>query len=499
MLSATDTALLFLGCAIVVLWFNKKTVSKPPGPPGLPIIGNLLDMPSGRDWEVFGRWGETYGPLISLTVGPTTVVVINTYKKAQEILDKKGPIYSSRPYVAMAGDLMGWQKSTGLLVYGPDLTKTRKLFHQELGSASAICSFWPQEEFQARKFLELCTDHPERLRDNCFQHAGAIIFRIAYGYTAKNYDDEWIATTNAAMHTFNMAAAPGAFLVNQLPFLRHLPDWFPGTDFKRKAREWAPQYLDMIGIPFEFVKQGIASGTAEDSFTAKWLKRKLSLEDEEILRHGSGAMLGAGSETTAITIHCFFLMMALHPEVQKKAQAEVDDICGRERLPHFGDREHLPYLEALIKEVTRMHPSVPSGIPHTTTEDDVHDDYYIPKGTIVIANIWQMTRDRNVYTRPFAFDPERFLGPNPEQDPYELIFGFGRRLCPGRLLADASLYITMAMCLSAFDVSLSKDDAGNPIIPELLPVPGTVSALTPFECTITPRFPQDQLDELIRH
>ncbi len=54
-------------------------------------------------------------------------------------------------------------------------------------------------------------------------------------------------------------------------------------------------------------------------------------------------------------------MMALHPEVQKKAQAEVDAICGRERLPHFGDREHLPYLEALIKEVTRMHPSVPSG------------------------------------------------------------------------------------------------------------------------------------------
>ncbi len=89
--------------------------------------------------------------------------------------------------------------------------------------------------------------------------------------------------------------------------VRHLPNWFPGTDFKRKAREWAPQYLDMIGIPFDFVKQGIvsidpqlshlvlisqASGTAEDSFTAKWLKRKLSLEDEEILRHGSGAMLG---------------------------------------------------------------------------------------------------------------------------------------------------------------------------------------------------------------
>ncbi|KAF9032839.1 cytochrome P450, partial [Hymenopellis radicata] len=130
-----------------------------------------------------------------------------------------------------------------------------------------------------------------------------------------------------------------------------------------------------------------------------------------------------------------------------KAQTEVDAVCGRERVPHFGDREHLPYLEALIKEVTRMRPSVPSDIPHTTTEDDVHDGYYIPKGTIF----------------------KRFLGPNPEQDPYEIIFGFGRRLCPGCLFADASLYITMTMSLSAFDVSLAKDDAGKPIIPERLP------------------------------
>ena len=128
------------------------------------------------------------GPLLSLTVGPTTVVVINSFSKAKEILDKKGPIYSSRPYVAMAGGLMGWEKSTGLLVYGAAFKQTRsvilpinhfsllrvlcrKLFHQELGSASAVKSFWPQEESQARKFLELCTDKPERLVDHCFQYA----------------------------------------------------------------------------------------------------------------------------------------------------------------------------------------------------------------------------------------------------------------------------------------------------------------------------------------
>ena len=103
-------------------------------------------------------------------------------------------------------------------------------------------------------------------------------------------------------------------------------------------------------------------------------------------------------------MHCFFLMMARHPEIQRKAQAEIEVVCGRDRLPTFTDRERLPYVEAIVKEVTRIHPSVPlgtsnlllirtqtifdTGLPHTVTEDDEHDGYYIPKGSIVFANIW---------------------------------------------------------------------------------------------------------------
>ncbi|KAF8882785.1 cytochrome P450 [Mucidula mucida] len=502
MLSATGSVLSLVAILIIGLWFKRKRLPKPPGPPGLPIIGNLLDMPLGVIGRSLGNGGKhTARPLISLSVGPTTVVVINTHEKAKEILDKKGTTYSSRPYLAMAGDLMGWQKSTGLLAYGPAFKQSRRQFHLELGTPSVIRAFWPQAEFHARKFLELCTDHPERLVDHCFQHSGAVIFRIAYGYTAKNYDDEWIKTTNDALHTFNTVAAPGAYLVNQFPFLRHLPDWFPGAGFKRTAKELAPQYLNMIETPFNFVKKQLAAGTAEESFTAKWLKQNISSEDEEILLHGAGALLGAGAETTAITIHCFFLMMALHPEAQKKAQAEIDAVCGRGRLPTFEDRKQLPFVDALIREVTRMHPAAPTGIPHTTIEDDVHDGYFIPKGSIVFANIWCKGKwlviaacipSLSCSTQTASWD--RILSKT-----FEYLFGFGRRLCPARLLADASLYITIAMSLSAFDISPVKDKTGMPIIPALLPIPGTISALTPFDCNITPRFAKEQHDELIRH
>lgn len=111
--------------AVVYLWFVRKTPNKPPGPRGLPLIGNVLDMPGGRAWESFAKMSETYGPLLSLTIGPTTIVVVNTFEKTKEIFDKKGAVYSSRPTMYMCGELMGWKKSAGLLEYGKVFTQTR--------------------------------------------------------------------------------------------------------------------------------------------------------------------------------------------------------------------------------------------------------------------------------------------------------------------------------------------------------------------------------------
>ena len=94
-----------------------------------------------------------------------------------------------------------------------------------------------------------------------------------------------------------------------------------------------------------------------------------------------------------MTIYFFFIVLAQHPELQARAQSEVDGVVGRERLPTFEDRERLPYLAALTKEVIRCHPVVPMGLPHATSEDDVHDGYFVPKGSIVLANIWYVVRD----------------------------------------------------------------------------------------------------------
>lgn len=181
--------------------------------------------------------------------------------------------------------------------------------------------------------------------------------------------------------------------------------------------------------------------------------------------------------------------MALHPEVMKKAQAEIDAVVGNDRLPTFADREHLPYLDALTKEVLRWNTVAPTGVPHRAVQDDVHAGYFIPKGSLVIANIWKLTHDPRTYANPFTFNPDRFIsseGKTAELDPHGLCFGFGRRICPGLHLADASVFISCAMSLAVFDISKCIEN-GIIIEPVHENTTGTISHPKPFKCSIKPR------------
>lgn len=124
--------------------------------------------------------------------------------------------------------------------------------------------------------------------------------------------------------------------------------------------------------------------------------------------------------------------MITHPEVMKKAQAEIDSVVGSDRLPTFSDRSSLPYLDCVMTEVLRMGVAVPLGLPHRLMEDDVYRGMFIPKGTLVFANVWNILRDEALYPEPFEFKPERYLVEADEltvrrRDPRQYVFGYGRR------------------------------------------------------------------------
>ena len=154
----------------------------------------------------------------------------------------------------------------------------------------------------------------------------------------------------------------------------------------------------------------------------------------------------------------FFFAMLLHPEIQRSAQAEIDEVIGSYRLPKLTDRGLLPYIDALIKEILRWGTVSPIALPHSTATDDEIFGYKIPKDCVVIPNIWAMLHDDSVYPTPFTFDPARFMGENQQPDPRELAFGRGRRVCPGQHIAEASVFIQVASILATFDVLREVED-----------------------------------------
>lgn len=191
-------------------------------------------------------------------------------------------------------------------------------------------------------------------------------------------------------------------------------------------------------------------------------------------------------DTTLSTIRGFFLAMAINPAVLKKAQEEIDAVVGTQRLPLISDRTHLPYVNALILELFRWIVVAPYGIPHKTSQDDMYAGYFIPKGSLVMPNIEFMMKDPRLYKDPERFMPERFLGETPEKDPRGIAFGYGRRICPGRLLADETVFIACAMSIAVFDIQKKVRD-GVVLEPVRRMVPGFISYPEPYEIDVRPR------------
>jgi len=329
-------------------------------------------------------------------------------------------------------------------------------------------------------------ESPEDFFDHLRLYTGKSILMFTYDIKVDSAQDELIAAVEDLNDRSIRLAHPGAALVDIFPLLRHIPSWFPGAKFKRVARVFREQLDDVVERPFNRVKADIVAGTAIPSFTSNCLQDGIHSDYDMIW--SAGSMYFAGSDTTLASLKTFFLAMAMYPDVQKRAQAEVDKATRANTLPTFEGRNSMLYISCLLKESQRWIPVAPMNLPRRLMEPDHYDGYFIPGGSIVIPNVSAITQDEANYKDPTRFWPERFEDPEKaELDPYKYAFGFGRRACPGVNFADAMMYIAIVSILATFDISKPRDENGNEVNIQYSLSTGGICCPEPFKCTIRSR------------
>ena len=226
---------------------NKQPASFPPGPKGLPLVGNIADMPSVKPWLTFAQWGQKYGkcspfPLAQylyrflgdmahIEVLGQHIVILNSVNTAMEMLDKKSSSYSDRPVLPMGGELVGWKNTLVLLPYGDRFREYRKNFARVIGSRAAMESYHPIEESETHRFLQRVLAKPAELSQHVRHTAGAIILRISHGYQVKEHQDPFIDLADRAVDQFSKSTATGAFMVDVMPACRFIASDKEGTSF----------------------------------------------------------------------------------------------------------------------------------------------------------------------------------------------------------------------------------------------------------------------------
>ncbi|TFK36284.1 cytochrome P450 [Crucibulum laeve] len=453
---------------------NKQGLPLPPGPKGLPIIGNILDMPVDNQWLVYDEWFKTYGAtvcdIISFEALGSRFIILGSLARTEDLFEKRSSIYSSRPRMPMAMELMRWDIIMSFLPYGSWWRRHRKVFHDHF-HPNVVDKYNPVQLTESRALLLRLLSSPKDFQLQVRLTFTSIIMKLAYGIQIKEKNDPYVETAEEALRGLAEAGIPGRFLVDLLPSLKYVPEWMPGASFKRMAKHWKEVNGKMGGKPWDDVKEKMKNGTAVSSLSTTLIEAlpdesdPRREEEEKVARATAAVAFVGGADTTVSSINSFFLAMTLYPDVLKKAQAEIDSVIGSNRLPDFGDRDSLPYINALAKETMRWQAVTPLGVGHMSTQDDIYDGYFIPKDSIILGNVWSILHDPVAYPDPMTFKPDRFLKDgtiDPTiRNPMSAAFGFGRRICPGRYLADNSLYIIIASLVSVFDIKSPLDSQGK--------------------------------------
>ncbi|XBI54859.1 hypothetical protein VPH35_036794 [Triticum aestivum] len=438
---------------------------QPPGPTPLPVLGNLLDV-GGNLHHTLARLARAHGPFMKLKLGLVTTVVVSSRDAAREAYTRYDRHLAARaaPNAANAVGNSGW--SMIWLPSSDPLSKTlRGIVASHIFSPRGLTTARGVRERKVHDMAGYFRRRAGEEVDDRQAVYGSVLNLVSSAFFSVDVADVGGESASGLREVVEdiIAAFAKPNISDIFPFLRPL-------DLQGWCRWACARYQKVFGILDGIIDRRLADaqtstgehahGNFLDSLLELVSAGKIGRDKVTVILFD---VFAAGTDMMAITVEWAMAELLRHPRAMAKVHAEMEDILGGKDTDTLEepDAANLPYLQAVVKEVMRLHPVVPIMLPHQVAEDGMEiGGFAVPKGSMVIFNVWAIMRDPAAWERPDEFVPERFLDKATAVDfrgkDYEFIpFGSGRRLCPGLPTAERVVPFVLVSLLHRSEWRLS--------------------------------------------
>ncbi|KAE8673255.1 Cytochrome P450 78A5 [Hibiscus syriacus] len=437
--------------------YRSKTSVAIPGPLGFPVLGLLTVFTGATPHRVLAKLAKALDALklMAFSVGFTRFIVSSDPETAREILNNSA--FADRPVKESAYELL-FHRAMGFAPYGEYWRNLRRISATHLFCPKRIAALErSRREIGAKMVEEINCSMKSKgevlvkrvLHFGSLNNVMATVFGKSYDFEKTNEGfelEELVSEGYELLGTFNWS--------DHFPLIYRLD--LQGV--RRRCRNLVSKVNVFVEKIIEEHRLKRVNGD-ECSKDGDFVDVLLDLEKHEQLSESDmiavlWEMIFRGTDTVAILLEWILARMVLHPEIQAKAQAEIDFVVGNSKPVSDTDIRNLPYVQAIVKETFRVHPPGPLLSWARLAIHDVHiGDSFIPAGTTAMVNMWAITHNEKLWAEPEKFEPERFMeenvsimGPDLRLAP----FGSGRRVCPGKAMGLATVHLWLAQLLQAF-------------------------------------------------
>ncbi|CAL4123074.1 unnamed protein product, partial [Meganyctiphanes norvegica] len=464
--------LLLLGVVAFLVYlvlFQPDSRGMPPGPKGLPLVGNIFDLLWENSPAYFARMGKDYGPVYSIQMMTRRIVVINSSKMLNQAFVKQGDMFNHRPRGTVLSFIM---RGKGIADAEDKVWRDTRRFTlhtlRNFGMGRNKIETYVDHELQ--DFLQACKNNVGQPYNMHYDLATSILNVVWHMVVGKRYamGDKTLKWIVDSIELSLTLVEQGGF-VNYTPMLLQ----FIYTFFKPRAMKVGINVRHRLELIQALIKEHKATLDQPDrgsdlmyDFLEEQRKQKDAGEknstftDEQLMWLCSDIFI-VGLDTTVTTLRWAVLFLVRHPDIQQKLYNETESTFGRERSPTYEERTNMPYTEAFMQEVFRFGSITPLAL-HGNPEETTLDGYRIPKRTWIVGNVYAVHWDKQTWGDPENFRPERFLNDKGEisRDLYDHVVGFsvGRRNCLGESLARIEFFLFLTGMLQKYHVGIPPGD-----------------------------------------